>query len=136
MRIMVDMSATLLHHGHTRLLKYAASEGTVVVGLTTDKEIRLHKGYQPEMTFTQRKEILLSIKYVTEVVPAPWLITNAFLDRHRIDFLIHGDDNSNNVDKSRIKLRPRTRGVSSTAIRQNVLRSVSQIIENRGGLDE
>ena len=33
-RVMVDMSVTLLHHGHIRLLKKAAEYGEVVVGLT------------------------------------------------------------------------------------------------------
>ena len=37
-RIMVDMSATLIHHGHIRLLKKAAELGDVVVALTSDAE--------------------------------------------------------------------------------------------------
>ena len=32
-RILVDMSATLIHHGHIRLLKQASELGEVVVGL-------------------------------------------------------------------------------------------------------
>lgn len=36
LRVMVDMSATLLHHGHIRLLKKAHEIGQVVVALTTD----------------------------------------------------------------------------------------------------
>ncbi len=32
-RVMVDMSATLIHHGHIRLLKKAAEIGEVVVAL-------------------------------------------------------------------------------------------------------
>ena len=44
-RIMVDMSATLIHHGHIRLIKKAAEMGEVVIGLTTDEDILLKKGY-------------------------------------------------------------------------------------------
>ena len=44
-RILVDMSATLLHHGHIRLLKKASKYGKVIVALTTDKEIKKSKGY-------------------------------------------------------------------------------------------
>ena len=66
-RIMVDMSATLIHHGHIRLLKKASELGEVVVGLTADDEIISKKGYQPELDFEHRKEILESIKYVDEV---------------------------------------------------------------------
>ena len=59
-RIMVDMSATIIHHGHIRLLKKAAKYGDVVVGLTTDDEIISKKGYQPELSFKHRKEIYKS----------------------------------------------------------------------------
>tara|TARA_B100000900_G_scaffold383593_1_gene371648 strand:- start:70 stop:1563 length:1494 start_codon:yes stop_codon:yes gene_type:complete len=117
-RIMVDMSATLLHYGHIRLLMKASNYGTVVVGLTTDDEILSNKGYQPELNFDQRKEILESIKFVNHVVPVPWLINDSILDQHNIDLLIHGDDNSNLVDKKRLLILPRTKGVSSKEIRK------------------
>ena len=80
-RIMVDMSATLIHHGHIRLLKKSSKFGRVVVGLTTDEEITNKKGYQPEMNFEIRKEILEAIKYVDEVVPVPWLIDEKVLSK-------------------------------------------------------
>ena len=38
-RILVDMSATLIHHGHTRLLAKASKLGKVIVALTSDSEI-------------------------------------------------------------------------------------------------
>ena len=66
-RIMVDMSATLMHHGHIRLLKKAAELGDVVVALTSDAEVKSKKGYTPELNFAERKEILEAVKYVTEV---------------------------------------------------------------------
>ena len=80
-RIMVDMSATLIHHGHIRLLKKAKNLGTVIVALTTDDEIKKAKGYIPELTYENRKEILLSIKYVDEVIPSNWLIDEIFLKK-------------------------------------------------------
>ena len=54
--ILIDMSATLIHHGHIRLLKKASELGDVIVALTTDEEIKKHKGYTPELNFTNRKE--------------------------------------------------------------------------------
>ena len=125
-RIMVDMSATLIHHGHIRLLKKASEYGKVIVGLTTDEEILSKKGYQVELEFTHRKEILESIKYVDEVVGTPWLITEDALDEFNIDFLVHGDDNSNNINQDRLLILPRTQGVSSTEIRDNAQRSITQ----------
>ena len=46
MRIMVDMSCTLIHHGHIRLIKKASKYGDVVIGLTTDDEILNAFGYK------------------------------------------------------------------------------------------
>ena len=46
-RILVDMSATLIHHGHMRLLKKASKYGKVIVALTTDKEIKKSKSNKP-----------------------------------------------------------------------------------------
>ena len=37
--ILVDMSATLIHHGHIRLLKKASKIGLVTIALTIDEEI-------------------------------------------------------------------------------------------------
>jgi len=125
-RIMVDMSATLIHHGHIRLLKKASEFGEVIVGLTTDEEILRKKGYQVELEFTQRKEILEAIKYVDEVVDTPWQITEDTLDEFNIDFLVHGDDNSNDINQDRLLILPRTQDVSSTEIRGKAQRSITQ----------
>ncbi len=126
-RIMVDMSATLIHHGHIRLLKKASEYGKVIVGLTTDDEIISRKGYRPELSFEYRQEILESIKYVSEVVPTPWLIDEQILDKYQIDLLVHGNDNSNLIRDEKLLTFPRTQGVSSTDLRQNAQRSITQI---------
>ena len=117
-RIMVDMSATLIHHGHIRLLEKAAAHGQVIIGLTGDQGIFERKGYHPEIAYDQRKEILLALKHVTDVVETPWLITNEVLDIHNIDLLVHGDDNSNHISADRLLIFPRTEGISSWQLRQ------------------
>lgn len=38
-RILVDMSATIIHHGHINILEKASKLGDVIIALTTDKEI-------------------------------------------------------------------------------------------------
>ena len=130
-RIMVDMSATLLHHGHVRILKAAKELGTVVVALTTCEEIRDKKGYQPELNYEQRKELLLALRYVDEVVPSKWLLDDTFLDQHRIDLLVHGHDNSNEVRPERLLVLPRTEGISSSLLRARVLEAVASLIKPR-----
>jgi cytidyltransferase-like protein len=131
-RIMVDMSATLIHHGHIRLLKHASSLGTVVVGLTTDNEIVKKKGYTPEMNYYEREEVLLAIRYVDTVVPSPWLLDQPFLDKHNIDYLLHGHDNSNDVDKERTIILPRTDGISSSDLRLRAASNIAKFRKHRG----
>lgn len=128
-RIMVDMSATLIHHGHIRILKAAKEMGKVIVALTTDDEIRAKKGYEPELSFDERREILEAVRYVDEVVPSPWLIDEAYLDMHQIDLMIHGHDNSNPINPDRLLILPRTQGVSSNLLRSRILKSVSEMME-------
>jgi len=117
-RILVDMSATLLHHGHVRLLQKASELGHVTVALSSDEEVLKHKGYSPELSFDQRREILLAIKFVGDVIESPWLIDDVFLKKHNIDFLVHGDDNVNLVSKEFLVIVNRTEGVSSSRIRE------------------
>ncbi len=120
-KILVDMSATLIHHGHIRLLKKASRFGNVYVALTRDKEIKKHKGYIPELKFNHRKEILLSIKYVKRVIPSNFFITENFIKKHKIDFLIHGNDNKNKIQLSKTIIFKRTKGISSTKLRKKIL---------------
>ncbi len=117
MRVMVDMSATILHHGHIRLLRRASEIGTVVVGLTSDAEVFRWKGYVPELPFEARRELIESIRFVDGVVETPWLITDAILREHSIDLLVHGSDNKNEVDQNKLRILPRTGGISSSEIR-------------------
>lgn len=128
-RIMVDMSATLIHHGHVRLLKAAKQLGHVVVALTTDEEIRSKKGYEPELDYDARAEVLLAMRDVDEVVPSPWLLDEDFLAQHNIDLLVHGHDNSNPIAAEKLYILPRTEGISSTQLRARVLKAVSQKME-------
>jgi len=121
-RVLVDMSCTLIHHGHIRILKNASRLGKVIVALTTDDEIFKTKGYYPELKYEERREILLSISYVSEVIPCAWLIDDHYIKQNKIDLLVHGDDNVNPVTICKVCIFPRTEGISSTELRQ---RSVS-----------
>ena len=100
-RVLVDMSCSVLHHGHDRLLQKAAKYGKVIVGLTSDQDIKKYKKFNPVLNFLNRREILLSIKYVDEVIKSNFIITDKFLKKNNIDFLIHGGDSKNLVDKKK-----------------------------------
>ena len=131
-KILVDMSATLIHHGHIRLLKEANKRGEVIVALTSDEEIIKHKGYEPELSYEFRKEILESIIYVNDVIKSPWHLNNDFLRKSGADYLLHGSDNSNDIDKSKLIILKRTEGISSSLLRTRVTRTIL----TKAGLDK
>jgi len=126
-KILVDLSATILHHGHIRLIKKASKFGKVFIGLTTDKEIKKYKGYTPEIKYIFRKEILESIKYVKKVIPSKWKIDNAFLLKNKIDILIRGADYKKEKFKIKTIIFPRTAKISSSIIRKKT----SIILKNK-----
>jgi glycerol-3-phosphate cytidylyltransferase len=60
----------LFHKGHVNLLKWCKSIGDkVVVSLNTDEFITAYKAKPPIISFSDRKDVLLSCKYVDEVIP-------------------------------------------------------------------
>jgi glycerol-3-phosphate cytidylyltransferase len=122
-KILVDMSATLIHHGHIRLLKKASRKGKVIVALTNDKEIKKHKKITPEISFRFRKEILESIIYVSKVIESPFFINKNFLKKNNIDLLVHGSDNKNQIPKNKLITFKRTNGISSTKIRKKACKN-------------
>lgn len=117
-KVLVDMSATIIHHGHVRILEKASQFGSVTVALCSDSEILKHKGYTPELTFDQRKEVISAIRYVDAVLESPWIIDDSFMKSYDMDFLVHGHDNSNLVPKEKLIILPRTAEVSSSEIRE------------------
>jgi len=120
--VMVDMTCSILHHGHIRLLKKASKIGRVIVALTDDNEIKRHKKFRSPLNFKQRKEILQSIRFVTKVVKSKYLITNKFLKDNNIDYLVHGSDNKNNVNSKYLITFGRTKKISSTDLRKKLKR--------------
>jgi len=58
----------LFHSGHVNFLKMCKTlADEVVVSLNTDEFIQEYKGFTPFHSFQQRKEILLSCRYVDKV---------------------------------------------------------------------
>jgi len=129
-RILVDMSATLLHHGHIRLLKKASKFGNVIVGLTSDNDLKKFKGYTPELSYLQRKEIISSIKYVKEVVKVNFHTNKNDLRKYKIDLLFHGNDLKNIINKNKVKILKRTKNISSSLLRKKSYYIYKSLIKN------
>lgn len=126
--VYVGMSADLIHPGHLNVLKKANELGRVIVGLLTDEAIASYKRL-PYLSYDQRREIILNLKGVDEVVPQETLDYSVNLRKYKPDYVVHGDDWKEGVQKStRQKVIetlaewdgllvevPYTAGISSTA---------------------
>lgn len=59
----------ILHYGHFRMIEYAASLGTLIIGIDTDMRVKEMKGVdRPFHNMVERMFNLRSIKGVTTVV--------------------------------------------------------------------
>ena len=132
-KVYVGMSADLIHPGHLNILKVAADLGQVTVGVLTDSAIASYKRL-PYMDYDQRAQIVRSLKNVFEVIPQNTLDYTDNLKNLRPDFVVHGDDWKEGVQK---KVRqnvidiisewngelievPYTQGISSTSLNKAV----------------
>lgn len=92
-RVYVDMIADLFHAGHIEFFKKALKHGDyLIVGLIGDE---VATGYKrlPILTLSERMAAVSACRYVDEVIgDAPLYLTDEFLDEHKIDVVIHGDD--------------------------------------------
>ena len=72
----------ILHRGHFELLKYCKSLGHVIVGLNSDRSVKMNKGKsRPWNDVKDRKFMLESCKYVDEVViGAPYIVTSDMIN--------------------------------------------------------
>ncbi len=125
-RVYVDMVGDLFHPGHVALLRAARALGDhLVVGVLSDETAAAYKR-QPIMTLAERVTVIESCRYVDEVIAdAPDRLTEAFLDAHDIALVVHGDDldaagatevYGPAVSTGRLRLVPRTEGVSTTEL--------------------
>ena len=101
--VYVGMSADILHEGHINILKVANKYGDVVVGLLTDEAISTYKNI-PTLTYKQRVTVLRNIKLVKKIIPQDTLDYTFNLEKIKPDFVVHGDDWKNGVQK-KIRLK-------------------------------
>ena len=90
-KIYVGFAADILHKGHINILKIASKLGEVIVGLLTDSAISSFKKF-PLLDYKQREIVLKNIKYVKKVVKQDSLDYRKNLLRFKPDFVVHGDD--------------------------------------------
>ncbi|MDR2410498.1 MAG: phosphoenolpyruvate mutase [Bacteroidales bacterium] len=96
--VYVGMSADLIHPGHLNIIDAATKLGNVIIGVLTDKAIASYKRL-PYMNYEQRSKIVSSIKGVDKVIPQETLDYTENLKKLRPDFVVHGDDWQEGVQK-------------------------------------
>ena len=71
MKVWTNGCFDILHRGHIELFRYAKSLGDeLVVGIDTDKKVKLDKGKdRPINNLQDRMYMLQSIKYIDKVIP-------------------------------------------------------------------
>ncbi len=115
----------LLHYGHIRLLKRAKKLGDyLIVALSTDEfnQLKGKKAYYP---YKIRKKMLEAVKYVDLVIPEnDWEQKIMDIKKHNIDIFIMGDDWEGKFDflkdNCEVVYLPRTKGISTTQIKQHL----------------
>jgi cytidyltransferase-like protein len=92
-RVYVDMVADLFHAGHVAFLEQARALGDeLVVGIHSDEDVASYKR-RPICTMEERIAVVAACSYVDEVLArAPLAVDEAWLDEHRLDLVVHGND--------------------------------------------
>lgn len=94
MKVWVNGTFDVLHLGHIRLLKYAASLGELRVGIDTDERVKRLKGEgRPFNNLGERVEFLSALKFVKDIVT---YTTDEELENHikefKPDVMVKGSD--------------------------------------------
>ena len=145
--VYLGLAVDLIHPGHLNIINEAKKHGEVVVGLLTDSAIANYKRL-PYMMYEQRKIVIENIKGVSEVIPQHTLDYTENLKILKPDFVIHGDDWREGVQKNtrqqvidvleewsgKLIEVPYTKGVSSTKLISAVLELGTTVDVRRGQL--
>lgn len=139
LRVYTGGSFDLYHSGHARFLErcktLAGPDGEVIVSLNTDEFIKEYKGKGLVMNYEERKSVLLSCRYVDDVVPnLGGADSRLAIDLVKPDLIVIGSDwarkdyyaqmrfDQDWLDERGIGLAyiPYTQGISSTDIKSRL----------------
>lgn len=98
-KVYLAMTGDIIHHGHINIITEARKYGEVIVGLLTDEAIASYKRI-PLLNYEQRKKIVENIKGVSQVIPQRTLDYTENLEMIKPDYVIHGDDWREGIQKS------------------------------------
>ena len=102
--VMVSGGFDPIHVGHVRMIREAAQHGEVIVVANSDNWLYRKKGYN-FMGFNERKEILMAIKGVIDVIPVDdkdGIVCEALRRINPTYFANGGDRTSNNTPEKEV----------------------------------
>lgn len=94
-RVYCDGVFDLFHCGHARALEQARlffpNRTRLIVGICADEDVARAKGaLRPILSMAERIESLRHCRWVDEIVPnSPWILSETFLEEHRIAYVAH-----------------------------------------------
>lgn len=136
--------------------KQAIPDAQLVVGVCSDALTHRYKGLTV-LNEKERYEMLRQCRWVDEVIEdAPWVITRAFIDQHRLDYVAHDpapypipEEGVADVygwlkEEGRFIPTRRTEGISTTELIERVLnnargyreRNAYRLLQRRSDQDE
>ena len=132
-KVYVGMSADIIHPGHLNIIHEAQKYGKVIVGVLTDAAIASYKRL-PYLNYEQRSLIVQNLKGVDSVVPQTTLDYVPNLKMLKPDFVVHGDDWKEGIQKEtrqrvidtltqwggKVIDVPYTKGISSTQLNERL----------------
>jgi glycerol-3-phosphate cytidylyltransferase len=117
----------LLHIGHINLLKRARALGDrLIVALSTDEFNLVEKSKTCTNSYSDRKVILESLRFVDEVIPEDsWDQKATDVAKHAVGVFVIGDDWQGHFDflsdQCEVIYLPRTSNISTTEIKKLIL---------------
>ena len=117
----------LLHYGHIEILRRAkelTEGGKLIVAISTDELNWNIKRKKSHMPYKKRKELVEAIRYVDHVIPEEaWEVQKkSDVLKYDVDLFVMGNDWEGKFDFlsefCEVVYLPRTKGISSTAIRK------------------
>lgn len=112
MRVYLDGVFDIYHRGHLESFKYIKSKKfikslntnsniTLIVGIVSDKDCESYKR-KPIINELDRVELVKYNSLVDEIVfPCPLVISKDFINKNKIDLVVHGFSNEKDFEKQK-----------------------------------
>lgn len=118
----------LFHKGHLKLIQRAKKLGDkLIIGLSTD-EFNREKGKISYFNFSERKQILSSLKEVNLIIPENnWDQKRQDIFNYKVDIFVMGSDWEGKFDYLKpycsVIYLPRTKDICTTSIKEEINRA-------------